>query len=60
MKMVFVLLFFISTTAFASKPTIARHDMTYASGTGIEDIQFLMGGDEEQISAACLHIADSE
>jgi hypothetical protein len=48
--LVFALLFLMSSSVFASKPTIARRDLTYAAGTGIEDIQFLMGGDEEQIS----------
>jgi len=45
-----LLFFVISLPAFASKPVIAQHDLTFATGTGIEDIQFLFGGDEEQIS----------
>lgn len=50
MKLFSLLAFLISLPAFASKPVIALHDLTFATGTGIEDIQFLFGGDEEQIS----------
>lgn len=51
MKMFFAaVLAVISFSAFGSKPVVARHDLTYATGTGIEDIQILLGGDDEEIS----------
>lgn len=40
----------VGVPAFASKPVVARHDLTFATGTGIEDIQMLFGGENEQIS----------
>jgi|GEM_PF-5688221 len=39
-----------SWAASASKPVVALHDLTYATGTGIEDIQILFGGEDEEIS----------
>jgi hypothetical protein len=45
-----IFIFLFSISAQAEKPVIARNDLTFATGTGIEDIQFLFGGDEEQIT----------
>lgn len=51
MKILSVCLFaFFSSSASASKPVVALHDLTFATGTGIEDIQILFGGEEEEIS----------
>ncbi len=54
-KLIFISL--LSLSAHASKPVIGLNDLAYSKGTGVDKVQFLVGGPEEKITGAVNHEA---
>lgn len=47
-----ILILLLAPFAHASKPVIGINDLAYSKGTGVEKVQFLIGGPEEEMTGA--------